>query len=260
MTPKLHNIFSRKNPIIKEQKENLGKIIIDYREKQSLVPAQLKKLGFEIEFQELKIGDYIVKETIIERKTISDFLSSMCNKRLLNQLKELKQFENKLLIIEGIDEQDLYCDNEKNPCRFDNSSSHRVGGKFNVAMGVDGGVSNLQNKINPNSIRGFLLSILLRHKIPTLFTKNSSDTAKFIRLIAKKQTKEISTNYTKKPKNKKEQMQFILESFSGIGPKNAKKLLEKFNNLQNIFGAPQEELQKIIGKKAEIFMLLEEKY
>jgi len=52
-------------------------------------------------------------------------------------------------------------------------------------------------------------------------------------------------------------MQFILEGFPGIGPKAARKLLEKFSTLQNIFSAPQDELKKIIGKKAEIFLITE---
>jgi len=92
------------------------------------------------------------------------------------------------------------------------------------------------------------------------FTKNEEDTAKFISVLSNKKIKEIKLNANKKTLNKKEQIQFILESFSGIGPKNAKKLLEKFSTLQNIFSAPQDELKKIIGKKAEIFMLLEENY
>lgn len=226
MKKTFHNIFTTKKNL-QPPKLNLPKIIIDHREKNSLIPAHLKKLGFETQFQELKVGDYIVRDVVIERKTVNDFLSSMCNKRLLNQIEELKQFENKLLIIEGIDEQELYPES---------------------------------NSINPNSVRGFLLSITLRHKIPILFTKNSRDTAKFISLIAKKQQREMSANAVKKARNKKEQMQFILEGFPGIGPKNARKLLEKFSTLQNIFSAPQDELQKVIGKKAEIFMLIEENY
>ena len=254
MSTKIHDIFST-SKTSEEPKEKLGIVKIDYREKQSLLPAQLKNLGFEIEFQELKIGDYIVKETIIERKTVSDFLSSMCNKRLLNQLEELKQFENKLLIIEGIEEQDLYSGRNKIqvdiPQDLFCQQKEKKKNKFQ---------DKNPSKMNSNSVRGFILSILLRHKIPVLFTKNSFDTANFMRLIAKKQEKEMSTNANKKAKNKKEQMIFILESFPGIGPKNAKKLLEKFGNLQNIFLAPQDELQKILGKKAEIFMLLEKNY
>jgi len=226
MTPTLHDIFTRKKSIIKKELPK-EKIIIDHREKNSLVPTQLKKLGFEIEFKELKVGDYIVKDVAIERKTVSDFRTSMINQRLLRQIEELQQYKNKLLIIEGIDEEEIYPEN---------------------------------NGINPDALRGFLLSIVLKYKIPTLFSKNPQDTAKFISVLSKKKSRELKLNASKKNLNKKEQMQFILEGFSGIGPKNAKKLLKEFSTLQNIFSALQEELQKIIGKKAEVFKLLKENY
>ena len=224
----LHNIFTSKKSKLKKEPQK-EKISVDYREKTSLVASELVKLGFEIEFKELKVADYIVKDVAIERKTVSDFISSMINRRLINQIEELKQYENKLLIIEGIDEQELYND--------ENS---------------DG--------VSPNSIRGFLLSILLRHKIPTLFTKNPKDTAKFMERIARKKENEMSIRAVKKSLDKKEQMQFIVEGFPGIGPKNARKLLEKFKTIQEIINASQEELQNTIGKKAEIFNLGKENY
>ncbi len=222
----LHNIFSAKKQRIKKDFPK-PKIIIDYREKQSLVASELVKLGFEIKFKELKVADYIVKDVAIERKTIPDFISSMLNNHLVNQIKELQQYEKKLLIIEGISEQEVYPEN---------------------------------NSVSPNAVRGFLLSILLKHKIPIMFTQNAEDTAKFIRTIANKRKNEMSLNPKKKPLNKKEQMQFILEGFPGIGPKNARKLLKKLSTLQNIFSAPQDELKKLIGKKAEIFLITELKY
>ena len=55
----------------------------------------------------------------------------------------------------------------------------------------------------------------------------------------------------------KEQLQFILEGFPDIGPVTAKKLLEKFKNLKNIFNASLEDLKEAIGKKAEnLFQLI----
>jgi Fanconi anemia group M protein len=222
-----HNIFSRQKTIIKKDKPKQT-IIADYRERNCLVASNLINLGFEVEFKELKVADYIVKDVAIERKTVSDFLSSMINKRLINQLKELQQYENKLLIIEGIDEQEIY---------------------------------PKENGINPNAVRGFLLSILLKHKVPIIFTKNQKDTAKFISVIANKQERYMSLNVRKKSLNKKEQLQFIIESFPGIGPITSKKLLEKFKTLKNIINAPQEELKEILGKKAEIIKkLIEEGY
>jgi Fanconi anemia group M protein len=223
---KLFSIFSRKK--IKEKEK--PRIIIDYREKNSLIPSELTSLGLEIELKDLKVADYLVKGVAIERKTVSDFISSMKNRRLLKQLEELQQYQDKLLIVEGIDEQELYTDSEE-----------RIG-------------------MHPNSVRGFLLSILLKYKVPIVFTKNYQDTSKFLFVLSRKKPREIPLNVSKKNLNKKERVQFIIESFPGIGPKTAKKLLKEFRTIKNITNASEESLKEVIGKKAEVFKLLNEKY
>lgn len=228
MNSRFENIFEKKNK--KEEIKEKIKIEIDYREKNSLVPARLIKNGFEVEFKELKVGDYIVKEVVIERKTISDFLSSMINKRLLKQIEELQQYEKKLIVVEGFEEKWLYYD-------------------------------SIQKGISSNAIRGFLLSILLKHNIPVIFTKNPDDTARFIETIANKKETNISLKAKKRFSSIEEQMQFIIESFPGIGPKTAKKLLQEFKTIKNISNAKEEELQKILGKKSESFSnLLNKEY
>ncbi len=222
----IFDIFSKpsKNLQIKKEIPKI-RIIADYREKNSLVPANLEKLGIEIEFKELKVGDFIVKDTAIERKTVSDFISSMINKRLTRQLEELQQYKNRLLIIEGIEEQELYTD------------------------------ENIQEKrgMHPNAIRGFLLSILLKYKVPIIYTKNAEDTAKFIGVLSRKVEKEVSLNVTKRNLNKNEQLQFIIESFPGIGPKKSKELLKKFKTIKELTNASLDELKEMLGKKAELF-------
>ncbi len=207
----------------------MKKIIADYREKNSLVTSELVELGTDVDFKHLKVADYLIGDTAIERKTISDFISSMINKRLAKQLQEIKQYPKHLLIIEGIKEQELYND--------------------------------LSEGINGNAIRGFLLSIVLESTVPVIYTNNCQDTAKFLMLLAKKQPKShISIRATKKSKSKKQQKQFILEGYPGIGPATAKKLLKKYKNIKNIINQPIENLKHDIGKKAEIFKINQEKY
>jgi ERCC4-type nuclease len=231
-SPILLDIFSkRKQSISKENKKEEIKepIVIDYREKNSLVYSYLVKQSFPVEFKELKIGDYIVKDTVIERKTVNDFISSMLNHRLMNQIEELKQYENKLLIIEGISEQELYKEDREG--------------------------------VSANAIRGFLLSILLKHKMPIIYSNDAEDTARFIGVLSKRKDTEINLNAKKKTLNKKEQLQFIIESFPGVGPKKAKRLLEKFGSIQNIILAPTEDLKEILGVNANIVReIIERKY
>ena len=222
------NIFS-KGSARQEQKPRLA-IIADNHEKNSLVISELLELGIDVEMQHLPVADFLVNGVAIERKTISDFLSSMINKRLARQLEEIKQYPKSLLIIEGIDEQELYDD-----CNHEG--------------------------INANAIRGFLLSIVLEFQVPIIFTKDYADTAKFISVLAKKEKKEhISLRAVKKSLNKKEQLQYILEGFPGIGPATAKKLLKKFKTIRGIINASEDELKKEIGKKAGVFKIITEKY
>ncbi len=219
------DIFS-KNKSKRKSKKKIS-IIADHREKNSLVISELESLDINVKLKHLKVADFIVKNVAIERKTINDFISSMINKRLIRQLNEIKQYPNYLLLIEGLDENDLY-----------------------------------DNKINvhPNAIRGFLLSILLEFQVPIIFTKNAEDTAKFIQILAKKQKKEISLRPSKIAKSKNQQLQFILEGFPGIGPKTAKKLLSHYKTIQNIINAPINDIKNLIGKKAEIFKIVKKKY
>jgi ERCC4-type nuclease len=217
------DIFSKK-----PSKKSLSPLItIDNREKNSLVPSELSKLGLKLEFKQLPVADYIVGNTAIERKTISDFKSSIINKRIFSQLLELKQFPTNFLILEGINSEDIY-----------------------------------SGTIHENAFRGFLLAIINEYKVPIIFTQNEKDTAKYLSVLARKKTKSSSAlRASKILLTEKEQLQFILEGFPNIGPSTAEKLLKYFKNLKNIFNASQEELSSILGKKAENFYnLLNTKY
>ena len=224
-----HHIFSKNRETYETKPTTRPKIIVDHREKNSLIVSELMRIGCEVDLKQLQIGDYIIKNTVVERKTINDFLGSMINKRLRKQLINMQQCKSKLLIVEGIDECELY---------------------------------HSDSTIHENAVRGFLLSIALHYQVPMIFTKDYADTAQFLKILANKSTKERDNGINDKPKarNKNEQLQFIIEGFPGIGPKTAKKLLKEFNTIENIIKTPLEKLTELIGKKAEIFKIIKDEY
>ncbi|MBU0466415.1 MAG: hypothetical protein KJ718_04980 [Nanoarchaeota archaeon] len=213
------NIFSSKKTKISPPVT----ITIDHREKNSLIPTFLEEKGFQIEWKQLPVADYIIKNIAIERKTISDLKSSIVNKRIIQQLLELKQYPKHFLLVEGILDEDLY------------SSSG----------------------LHENALRGFLLSVALDYQVPIIFTHNEEDTAKYISVLAKKTDKpKSSIRASKLFKSREEQLQFILEGFPNLGSVKAKALIKKFKSLNNIFNASESELEEILGKKAKDFKSL----
>lgn len=214
---KLENIFSKTKTSSDEIKCPNPKtpIIVDIREKQSLITANLIERKANIKHEQLEIGDYLIQDTIIERKTFSDFISSIINKRLFDQLKEIKKYPNYILLVEG-----FYYNYDE----------------FNV---------------HENAIRGMLLSIAIDYKIPIIYTKDEEDTANFLILTAKRYEKprpEIPLRHSKTFKTTEEQKQFILEGFPGIGPAAAINLLDKFPTLKEIFNTTEEQLKPILDE------------
>ena len=204
------NIFSKKPVKIGKDLE----ITIDHREKNSLVPSYLKELGFQINYKQLPVADYIINNIAIERKTISDLKSSIINKRIFQQLIELKQYPKHFLILEG----------------FQHSGTNN-------------------EILHENAFRGFLLSVALDYQTPIIFTQDEKDTAKYLKVLAKKPAKqEEAIRASKTLMSEREQAQFILEGFPNIGPKAATKLLDNFKSLKEIFNTSQKELEAIIGR------------
>lgn len=208
----MEDIFSNTKTEIKKCPNPNTKIIIDTREKQSLIAANLIEQKANIEFEKLEIGDYLIGDTLIERKTFKDFVNSIIDKRLIEQLKNMRKHQKPILIIEGF----IY--NYKD---------------FNM---------------HENAIKGMIISIATDFKIPIIYTESEKDTASFLIITAKryeKNSQELSIRHSKNLKSKEEQKRFILEGFPGIGPTLSKNLLEEFNSLKEIFNANEKELGKI---------------
>lgn len=222
MKKEIENIFSKKKEKEKPKEKIKTIIILDSREKQSFIAANLREQGATIQFETLEIGDYLIKDTIIERKTFKDFQSSIIDKRLSNQIENMKKYEKRLLILEGF--------------------------YYNYS----------DSKINENALRGMMLTISLSFQVPIIFTENEEDTARFLILIAKKQDKistgkvqEFSLRPSKTAGTLEQQKQFILEGFPGIGPTSAKKLMSSYKNLISIFKAKKKDLleKRILDEK-----------
>jgi len=211
-------------------KEQVVTILADHREKDNKIVKELIDLGVSVKTAQLESADYIVSGKVgVELKKIPDFVASIIDGRLLDQVKDLQRnFEKSVLIIEG--EEDIYS----------------------------------IRKVHANAIRGMLASITLGFNVPILYTKNPRDSASLLAVMAKReQDKGRDFSYhAAKPKTVKEQLEFIVSSLPNLGPQNAKRLLEKFGSIKNLINARKEELTALDGigeKTAERLLEMFEK-
>jgi Fanconi anemia group M protein len=204
------------------------KIIVDHREKASGIITELAKRGFDVEVKQLVTADYVVESkdrqgnivTVgIERKVQSDFLNSIIDRRIIEQLMYLKEnFTVPLLVIEG--SENIY---------------------------------TLRN-FHPNAVRGMLASIAIDFQIPIIHTKSPKDTVALLEVIAKRLEKpksHPSLLSKRKPASLQEQQEYLVESLPMIGPQMARTLLKTFGSVKNIVNADEKDLLKIdkMGKK-----------
>jgi len=210
------------------------KVFVDYREKSSGIAKELLELGIKVDMQKLEVGDYILSSRCgIEIKKVPDFVDSIIDGRLLQQIRDLKHnFERPLLIIEG--EENIYS----------------------------------ARNIHANAIRGMLSTITVSYGIPILQTKNFKETATLIAVIAKREQEETTSYFNphgeKKPLTVKEQQEYIVSAFPNIGTTLAKPILQKFKTIKDFCSASENDLKEIdlIGpKKAKaIKEILETEY
>jgi ERCC4-related helicase len=190
-------------------------VYADHREKGSGIIKELVDIDTEVRLEQLKIADYIVSERCaIEFKTAEDFVNSLIDGRLLQQLKELKDsYMRPLVIVEGTE--DIY---------------------------------NVRN-VHPNAIRGMLATIAVSYGIPVIYTKNPKDSAALIRTIAKREqeetTREFQPHADRKPMTIREQQEYVISSLPGVGITLARPLLQKFRTIKKLVNAGEESLQKV---------------
>jgi len=200
------------------------KIIIDDRELVSKVSEHLSSAGAVIRIERLLQGDYKIGDRIlVERKTSRDFVDSLIDRDLLDQLREMARVCPKpVLIIEG---GDIYS----------------------------------QRDIHPNAIRGALAAISVTMGIVIFQTRDAGDTADLLLVLARR---EEENGYKERGSGQKEAyeslataQEAIMSAFPDLGPKYARALLTAFGSLKAIIDAEKEDLLQVPGigaKKAEM--------
>lgn len=189
------------------------RIMMDDREPE-LIEKLLKMHGMLVERKRIEVSDYLIGANVcVERKSLSDFLKSVYDGRLFDQVNQMRA--NCEIIILLIEE----------------SYFHIKGSAMPHYLGA---LSSL-------SLRG----------ISVIHVTSPEDTARFLVYLAKKvegdRASVIPVKKRKRPRSC-EEAYAILVSFPSIGPKSAEKLLSEFKTLKGVFNADFHRLKEVVGE------------
>lgn len=190
------------------------KITADFRERRSGL-VKLLHQHCEVEIGSLPSGDYRINNHVLaERKTARDFLLSLIDLRLFNQIKRLKNTSYRtLLIIEG------------DPFNTDLDFPHEA-------------------------IKGALLSCQVVWQLPVHFTGSVEETADTLLTIGRQDQKnqdEVLLRGGYRPRRLRTRQLYFLQGLPGVGPTLAKRLLEHFGSPRNVLNSTGEELAAVKG-------------
>lgn len=188
-------------------------IMVDSRETASPVSRELSEMNANLSLQKLPTGDYIVSERCgVERKAVQDFVDSLKDGRLFNELQRLRnQFPLPILVVEG---------------------------DMRKAISV-----------NRAALLGALTSIVLNMGVTLYQTMTPQETAEFIYALAKKdqegsEKKAFSIRFRKAPDRIADQLEYIVSGIPGINATRAQDLLREFRTVQALFTASEEQLKQ----------------
>jgi len=206
-------------------------IVVDIHEPRYIAEA-LSRKGVQVSIRKLDVGDYIIGELGIERKSVKDFYRSIIDGRLFDQLKRLSDaYSNNLLILEG-------------------------------------DVMNFLSKSgNPKSILGGIITIILGFNTKLLYSRDIDETIEILHIIWRKirfSRRRMVIRYKPKIMSLEDRLVYILQGFPGIGDKLARNVLNHYRTLKNFINTTISELSSIEGigeKKArEIYRVITADY
>ena len=206
------------------------RIVVDERERNSNIPELLKKAGAVIDFSQLKVGDYVVSsETVVERKTVGDLISSIYDGRLFVQCSDLvKYYQKPLLVVQG-----NIAELAENPEDKEDTDNRLYAERMPLAYDA-------------------LITVATEFRIPIIHTPSPEQTAQLLVTLVNRSLREGKATGPLLRKIKKEnpfyiQQLSVLASLPGVGEKLAARMLKKFDTPIRALNASAAELSIIPG-------------
>ena len=219
------------------------KLLVDHRER--TLAELLADVCEEVTFTQLPIGDYLLASdsgaVLVERKTVTDFLSSVRSNRLWDQLLRMMKVEKvlgyrvkrRILLIQG------------------NFGDYFDGIEY---------ASQRSLLVHWSQLMGAYQEIIYVYNTPIVHAENETALKAFMRILVKRESSGMNdklpdARWYRKPARAdlpvRDRKKYILASLPYIGEVLAENLLGHFATISDVACASIEELQMVpkIGKK-----------
>ena len=206
---------------------SVQKLIIDSRETSNLyeyVESQAHRLLIITEKQWLEVGDYAFDDVCFEAKSTIDFLQSVINKRLWNQIDNMdRHYEHTFVIIHG--------------------SLHEA---MNYPKYIK---MNIPEHILKNKFYGAIGKISLDTDTKVFWVESPKKAAKIITTICKMRpiNRAVIKPGLLKSITTEDLRLDMLCTIKGVSENKAKLLIKEYGSIMEIAEAPPEELTEIKG-------------
>lgn len=210
------------------------KLLIDSRENSELTERVIEKaqsLNVPFEKQWLEIGDYVFNDVCFEAKSSFDFIQSIVNKRLWNQLDNMdRAYVNNLVIVYGSFE-----DGFRKHLEHIKTSMNKTA----------------QRVILRKKFFGSMSKIILDTDCSIIWVRDALTAAELIAVVCKMQPHDREVYIPRIVKQKKisttDLRVDVLSTIKGVSDKKAKLLIKKFGSIMEIGEATPSELSEIDG-------------
>ncbi len=193
------------------------RVVVDERERQSGVPERLSGLGVRVYFNRLPVADYVISpEVAVERKSISDLISSIYDGRLFIQASEISSAYRKPYLL------------------------------------VEGDVKEVANQVkNLRSYYGAIASVTMAYGLRIMHTANAQETAVALaELLQNSKAGKLPPAAIGAPRKGKElaqQQRYFVSALPGVGLKLAKRLLTRAGTPRKVINLTEAQFAMVPG-------------
>jgi len=196
-------------------------VIADDRENRIL--KELARRDVDVDSRRLDVADFVLSDrSAVERKGTADFVDSLLDGRLFDQMTELcDQYARPMLILEG-----------------ESIFGHR--------------------NVHENALRGALASLALDYDLPVLWSEDAEETTELLIACAKREQEDheraVAIRDDTGPTSEQDLQAYVVAGLPNVSTTLAERLLAEFGDIRSVFTASIEQLQEVEGigeKKAE---------